>query len=753
MQQFNEIINKAEAYNPYVNKERLIRAYEYTEKISKGIYRLSGDLAITHYLAVVDVLLSLKPDEDTLVAGLLHGTINRPEFDEAEFRKLFGDRVFYLISAVAGLKNIKSRSSKVEAESIRRMFVAMAKDLRVILIKIADRLHNMETIMYYPIAKQKQVARETMDIYVPISSRLGIYNLKGRLEDLAFARLYPKEYEQLSQELNEYLAERESTIDDIKKELKSFLVKHNVNADIEGRIKNLYSIYSKLKLKNHSTLKDLYDVFALRIILDDRHSENGEEQTAHLYGVLGLIHSNWRPVSQRFKDYVAIPKSNGYSSLHTAVLGLSKKDSQVTEIQIRTRRMHDEAEFGLASHWVYKATVKTEQFVKQDRYSADFFSSENQTKKYVDWIQVLSQLKDEFRSGKDMIEALKIDAFSDRIFVMAPDGEVKDLPKGATIIDFAYAMSTELGHRCSAAKVDGNTVPLDYNLKNAEVVEIIENPKEEPKSNWLSFVKTSLAKRRIKAYFRSLDVDKSYSDGVKKLNVALERAGKVLLDSELSLFRRHDGEKLSLKDRQKLVMDVGNGTYGAVDVLKKVFGADFGIDRQTRSLNLDASVQGVRYILPKQSGMRKVDNDQIFIAGELGMPHRLANCCKPHPGLPVIGYINRNNVVTIHLQKCKVLRDASKERMLEAVWGSDIATKKYEVKLRILSKSRIGLIRDIAMAITGIGVNILFFSDMTKDGENVYRDIVVEVSDNKQLDEVFARLGRINQIKEVVRAD
>lgn len=753
MQQFDQLLKKAAGYNSYLDKDKLIKAYDYAQKKSNGIYRLSGDPLMTHYLAVMDILMSFKPDEDTLIAGLLHGCHGLPDFDEKEFESLFGEKVLNLVTSVATLKNIKSRSKKVEAESIRRMFVAMAKDLRVILIKIADRLHNMETLAYQPASKQKLISRETLDIYVPIASRLGIYTVKGRLEDLAFRYLYPKQFEELSQELHDYLAERESTMDDIKQELGQFLIDHDIEAEIEGRIKNLYSIYNKLKLKSHSTLRDLYDVFALRIILQDKVNDKGEFQTDHLYGVLGLIHSQWRPVGQRFKDYVAIPKSNGYSSLHTAVLGLSKKDSQVTEIQIRTKQMHEEAEFGLASHWVYKQNVKAMNSAKKDRFSVEYLSSENPTRKYVDWINVLSKVKDDFSGGKDMIEALKIDAFSDRIFVMSQDGDVQDLPKGSTIIDFAYAMGMEIGHRCSAAKVNNSTVPLDYCLKNGEIVEIIEQPKEEPKSNWLSFVKTSLAKRSIKTYFRSLDEDKSYEDGLKKLNDALKKYAKRELDDDLSLFRKYKGEKLSYKEREKLVLDVGNGVLTAKSVLEGVFGVELFNDRKSRALQLGNSIQGVRYLLPRKNNIKKIQDDQVFIAGEAGMPYRLANCCKPRPGLSIIGYINRNNIVTVHLQKCKILRESMEDRMLEAVWGSDIATKKYEVKLKVLSKGRTGLIRDIAEAITGMNVNILFFSDTKKAGEHVSRDIVVEVSDNKQLDDVMFRLQAVTNIHAVTRAD
>jgi GTP diphosphokinase / guanosine-3',5'-bis(diphosphate) 3'-diphosphatase len=749
MQQFKALLNRAASYNPYLNRDRMYRAYEYAKRFNEGRYRLSGDPALVHYLSVAEILLSLKTDEDTIVAGLLHGIINLPEYDEKEFLEVFGERVFYLVNAVASLKNVKSRSSKVEAESLRRMFVAMAKDLRVILIKLADRLHNMETISFYPVTKQKQIARETLDIYVPISARLGIYSIKSRLEDLSFQYLYSKQYEQLSRELSEYLAEREQTIDDIKKEVKKYLTEHDIDVVVEGRIKNLYSIYRKLKMKNRSNLRDLYDVYAIRIILPDKYDKDGEEIHEHLYTVLGLIHQKWRPVAQKFKDYVALPKPNGYSSLHTAVLGMSSKDSQVTEIQIRSKLMHEEAEYGVSTHWIYDADKKILNKNLSQKYSIESNLSEQETRKYTDWIQALSKLQYEFESGRDMLDALKIDAFTDRIFVMTVSGDVKDLPKGATIIDFAYAIDIETGHKCISAKVNGNVVPLDYQIKNGEVIEIMEGPYEDPKPNWLSFVKTTLAKRKIQSFFKSLDKEKMIEEGKAIINRYLKEENKNLLDEELSILRRINGKRLSMKEREKMVMDVGTGTLSALSLLKQVYGDNFGVDRKARSLSRKTSVN--RKLLPSREDV--LPDDQIFIAGETGMPYKMANCCKPQPGVPIVGYINRNHIVSVHTQRCPVLRNAVEDRMLEALWGSDMKAQKYHVKLELLSKNRIGLIRDIADVITKMHVNILFFSDIAKEGENVRRDVVVEVSNNNQLADLMDQLQRIRNVEEVRRSD
>lgn len=743
---FDEFLNKAKSYNPDLDCERVKKAFEYARKLHAGEYRVSGEAAISHYMAVVDILITLRPDEDTIVAGLLHGVKNVPAFNEEEFRSLFGNNVLFLITAVDSLKRIQSRNQSDEAESIRGMFITMAKDLRVILIKIADRLHNMEMIDYFPVSKQKQIARETLDIFVPISARLGMYQFKGKLEDHAFRCLYPSQYEHLKNDLDDYMSDREKNIDDIKSELENFLIDHKVVAKIEGRIKNLYSIYRKLKHKNHSTLSDLYDVFAIRVIVEDKVID-GTEYNEHLYGILGLIHSKWRPVPQRFKDYVAVPKPNGYQSLHTAVIGLSPKSSQATEIQIRTERMHDEAEFGVASHWLYDQSKEHNTNVTD--YSLQKMGADiSPTKKYVYWIEALSKMQKDLKSGKELKKALRIDFFSDRIFVMTPTGEVKDLPSGSTPVDFAYAVHTDIGHRCQLAKVNGVAVPLDYKLRNGEVVEIVLSNKAKPNSLWLSFVKTQAAKNKIKTFFKSEDGEQSYRDGRSLINKHLIKLNKPVLDDDLSILRYYNGERLSKREREGLIEEVGNGSIMVTTLLRKIFGKEFVIeDRKARSL----ARSKIKFTLPKRVGGNQVNENEIYIAGESGLPYRLANCCKPTKGLDIVGYLSRGPYVSIHLQKCKLLRAAPPERIVQATWGNHTVDKGFPVKISLTSKNRVGLIRDIADVITAMNITILLFSDSEKNNDVIKRDIVLEVLDDGQLEEVMKKLERIRDVLDVQR--
>ncbi len=750
MSQFEKILKKALILKPDLNKERLKEAYEYVSEVNKGRYRLSGDPYVTHVLSIIEILLTLNPDEDTLIAAMLHGISGADGVDMDDVRNRFGETVFYLISAMDSLKALKSGDENSQAESLRGMFVSMAKDLRVIMIKLADVLDNMQTVGYMSAEKQKQYARQTMEIYVPIAARLGIYSLKTKLEDLAFKTLYPKHYENVKADLDEFILERENAIDYMKKELGDFLAEHNIEAKIEGRVKNLYSIYRKLKIKSQTTLNDLHDVLAMRIILLTRYNESNKETYEHLYSVLGLIHSRWTPIAHRFKDYVAVSKPNGYQSLHTAVLGLSPNSSHTTEIQLRTDKMHMEAEYGVASHWIYDGFKKISGKNKKNMYSVKALSSENESsKKYVEWINVASKIQRNIKGGKDAVEALKIDVFTDRIFVMTPEGDVKDLPKGSTPIDFAYSVHTDIGHRCQLAKVNGSVVSLDYELQNGEVVEIVPGNQIAPKSAWLAFVKSAHAKSKIRSYLRSLDKEKSFKDGKDILNKYLAKIDKPYLDDDLSIFRVVGGQRLSMRERVSLVEEVGNGAKLSANVLRDVFGAEFSMrERRARAIKK----KNLRFALPKSKNL-KASDDEVVIAGERGLPYRLANCCKPKVGQSITGYITRGHSITIHQRKCKHLRNASEDRIIEARWGSDKKKVKFSIKINLLSRGRVNLIRDIAEVITNMGVDILFFSDTKKVGDVVSRDVILEVSDDLQLQTIMEKLNRVRNVIDVKRSD
>lgn len=751
---FQQILEKIAIYKPDYKHDLLLKAFTYATKAHSGQYRLSGDPYIDHILTVTDILLSLKPGENAVIACLFHALPQTDSYNLKEIETLFGKDVANLVSALETMNKIKSTDQKAEVESLRKMFLVMAQDLRVVLIKLADRVDSMQTLDFHQVLRRKRIARETLDIYVPIASRLGIFNLKTRLEDLCFKYLYPSQYGALQRELNEYIQQRGKNIDEIKNELGSLLKLNGFEVEIEGRIKNLYSIYKKLKLKNHSGIADIYDVFAMRIILATQYNKDGEEINDNLYAILGLIHSKWKPLVNRFKDYAALAKPNGYQSIHTAVLGLSPKSfNQPTEIQIRSRRMHDQAEYGIASHWLYEKNKKI--FANFSRDSLLHLIDNNPDlvgKNDLDWVQMLAKMQNEANSGKELLQSLKLDVFNDRIFVFTPTGEVKDLPSGSTPIDFAYAVHSNIGNHSQVSKVNGSVVPLSYHLKNGDVVEIVINNKATPKPHWLSMVKTAGAKSKIRAYLRSLDKDYSFREGKEIINKILAKMDRPLLDDDLTILREYSGKKLSFKERIQMVEEIGSGSVPALPIIKKIFSSDKSFLPETKPTpNLDR-LRG-KFILPQTKSSKLSKGDGVYIAGESGLPYRFANCCKPVVGSPIVGFITRGNAVSIHSQSCKVLASSEQERVIDASWRKDSDLKKYLVKININAKNRVGLIRDIAEVIISGNVNILDFGKV-KDGQKEFqRELVLEVIDNDQLTKVLERLQRVRDVYDVNKTD
>lgn len=596
---FEEILERATAGRPSISAEKLRMAYDYAVNFYGDRLRITGKPFIKHALRVAEILLSFHPDESSTIAAILHGIPEDPKYSEKKVAEMFGEDVASLVSALGTLSRMKTVNKNSDLDSLRKMFLAIAKDLRVIMIKLADRLHDMRTLKDFPLNKQKIIARETMDIYVPIAARLGIYTIKVKLEDLAFRYLFPKQYEVLNAQLEEYKQKRGKDISEIKKELKAYLDEHGIQTVVEGRIKNLYSIYRKLKLHSHTTIDDIYDVFATRVILPTRRGKDGIEQTDHLYAVVGLIHNKWKPIANRFKDYIAVPKANGYQSLHTAVLGLAPLSHQATEIQIRSQRMHEEAEYGIASHWLYEDLKKMLNTIKKDSFEeAIKGQKEGAVGKYLGWLDALSKLQKDVQSGSEFMEALKLDVFNDRIFLLTPSGDVRDLPQEATPIDFAYSIHTDVGNRCILAKVNGAVVPLNYQLNSGEVVEIICGNKPNPKLNWLSFAKSASARAKIKSYFRSLDKERNFREGKEMINKFLGRMSKPLLDDDLSILREYGEKKLSFKDRVALLEEIGNGSVLVSPVLRKIFG------------------KGWKFAESSESKLKKADQEVILPQGK-----------------------------------------------------------------------------------------------------------------------------------------
>lgn len=599
------------------------------------------DEKIEDICRIIEFLLPLKPDQDTVIAVFLNELYFNGFISEEELRERFGNGVAGILSALEKLDSLGyveyDKSSQVEV--LRKMFLTMARDLRVVLIWLARRMLKMEKLSEEKdINKCRAVATETMNIYAPIASRLGIYRMKTSLEDLSFQYLDPEDYRDIKEQIEELCGVRKMAIEKISKELKKFLLLHGVAADVVGRVKSVYGIYRKLKKKNLDSVEDIYDFFAMRIILPVKPDDSVDD----LYAVLGLIHSEWKPVSHKFKDYIAVPKPNGYRSLHTVVLGLGPAFlDQPVEIQIRDTEMHKEAEYGVSSHWLYKS--KGSSGGKQ-QYSLD---------SQVEWIKGLERIHEFFDSEAEIVKEVDVDIFKDRIFVLTPKGDVKDLPKGAVPIDFAYAVHTDVGNRCVMAKVNGSAVPLDYELKNGDVVEIITRKDSEPKLRWLSIVKTNFSRNKIKAWLSELNRENNIKEGKRLLNIQFERLGKPMLDQNYSLLKNFGVHALTFSQRESLLEELGKGAKSAIDVAKKLYPNETPVQ--------------VQRVLPRP-GRSEMIEDIIEVGGEGGLPLKIAACCGPRVHNDIVGYVTRGNRITVHRASCNLLDKLDPQRFIPAAW-------------------------------------------------------------------------------------
>jgi GTP pyrophosphokinase len=736
----DQIIEKIQAYRPDFDIVRVRQAFEYAKQRLRGMYRVSGDPMLTHALVVTDNLLGFMPDENSILAALMHDLSKTQTYNPEEIGKMFGEDVASLIEGMEKLQSVHLKGGKSDIEAFRRMLLSMAQDLRLVLIRLADLLHDVESLDYVPQVRRKEVAREMLDVYAPIASRLGIYAIKCRLEDLAFKYLDPDKYEDLRSQLEAYNRKREKFLEKIKKRLKEFLDEQGIEGRVEGRLKNIYSVYNKMKKKNKSSLQEIFDIFAFRIILPTRFHRNGTENTEKLYTLLGLIHSHWTPQPDRFKDYIAVPKSNGYRSLHTTIIGEGDRNfDQPFEIQIRSDAMHRQAEYGFAAHWLYE---DIKDYDGRGHGGLEF--QEMKARRYQEWLDGLASVQQELAQGKGWGKNIKLDMFHDHIFVFTPDGEVKDLAKGATPVDFAYAVHTDVGHRCQGAKVNGSIVPLDYHLKNGDRVEILMKHEPGPKFHWLSFVKSAHAKAKIKSFFKGLNTEESLKEGKNLINKYLVSLSKPQLDDNFSILRRYGPHKLSLKEREDLLVDVGNGAVSAATVVKKVF------------LIPDA----VRKAHPGKGGVEKAavvpppGEDEILIAGEANVPYKLSSCCKPKPVDAIVGYVTRGNAIRIHTSTCKVLLKGDPARVLEASWGHRDRKKALTpVVIDIKAIDRVGLLRDISAAIASFNVNIVNFTLKERSDNLIHRHMLLEVTGEEQYSKILHRLRQVSNVLEVNRLE
>ena len=636
-QLLEEIIAEVHKYlvNPDVDKIR--KAYEFASEVHEGQFRFSGESYMVHPLEAAQILLQIRPDIDTICACIMHDTVEDDRTQRGQellklITKKFGKDVASIVDGVSKLGRVRYSGKQREVESLRKMFVAMAKDIRVILVRLADRMHNMRTLKYVRAEKRERIARETLEIYVSVAIRLGVYEFKQEMEDLCFQILYPEDYEFIRTELANAQVNTEKQIKSGIQKIKNLLKKNNLNGEVSGRTKNFYSIFKKMKKKGLQRVSQVNDLFALRIIVN-----NVED----CYATLGIVHTSWTPVPDRFKDYIAKPKINGYQSLHTEVVGLLDKP---TEIQIRTYAMHNTAERGVAAHWHYKESKGSIPLRGEHK----------------SWLGGILERHKKQKESEDFLHDIRLDFFDDEIFVFTPQGQVKVLPEGSTPIDFAYTIHTEVGHATKSAKVDGHIVPLDYKLQNGETVEILTRKTIAPSEYWLQFVRTNSAREKIKTWLSAQNHSEYIRLGIEMFNNVLEKSGHDKLDGHNMVLRKVDGRRLSVAERWDLLERIGNGSISPVSVLRKVYP--------------DAQLK----IEPEEHTEKNFDQNQkleasqrVVVGGEEGLAVKLASCCNPKPFKPIFGYATRGGSITIHCRDCALRNSLNRAQMLPAHWKED----------------------------------------------------------------------------------
>ena len=713
MIRINDILDKVTNYNPEANLDIIERAYIYSARVHEGQVRLSGEPYLSHPLEVAGILADMKLDAVSVAAGLLHDVIEDTHATAEEIMEIFGGEITHIVNGVTKLSALSFGSSQArQAENIRKMILAMADDIRVILIKLADRLHNMVTLNFHSEHKRLEIAQETLDIYAPIAARLGIYWIKKELEDTSFMYLQPEEYARIKEFVNTNREEREKYIETVKSFIEKKMDEANLKCEVTGRFKYYYSIYQKM-IKQGLAFEEVYDIIAFRIILDTIPKS---------YEALGIVHSLWKPVPKKFKDYIGVPKPNMYQSLHTTVIG---PYGERIEIQIRTREMDQVAKSGIAAHWSYKEGK----------------SSDEQIRKTFAWIQNLVENQENIGDPDEFLENVRIDLFPDEVYVFTPRGEIKSVPRGATPVDFAYLIHTEVGNQCAGAKVSGRIVPLQYELKTGDTVEIITNKKGHPSKDWLNFVKSVKARSRIRQWIKTEEKERSLTLGREMCEKAFR---KYKLNFNTLVKSEDMGkavEYFGFKTIDDLIASVGYGKITPLQIIRKITPKPEP-DEKHESI-LEKIIGRVRKKKPK-TGIVVKGVDDILV--------KFGKCCQPVPGDPITGYITRGYGVTVHRTRCVNALKMSPERQIDVQWNLDLVDT-YPVKIRVRSYDRVGMLADIAATISKNGANILSASTETRESKIVDSFFTIAIGNTDHLKKVVSAIRKIRNIQEVKRLD
>jgi GTP diphosphokinase / guanosine-3',5'-bis(diphosphate) 3'-diphosphatase len=701
------IIQALKDYNPQADIQPIREAYEFSAKAHAGQKRESGEPFLQHPLRVARIIVELKLDVPSIVAGLLHDTMEDTEIPKAEIERRFGREVAQLVDGVTKIGKIEFKThEEKQAENFRKMLLSMSEDIRVILIKLADRLHNMRTLTYLPEEKRKRIAQETLDIYAPLANRLGIGWMRTELEDLCFRHLKPEVFDNLVKKVAQRQEVRERDVQEIIKIIRANLVEYGFKGHVLGRTKHLFGIYQKME-RQGIPFEEVYDLAAVRIITDTK---------MNCYAILGMIHSLWRPVPGRFKDYIGVPKSNGYQSLHTTVVG--PKGHHV-EVQIRTEEMHKVSEEGIAAHWKYKEKGQIDQ--KTDRVFG--------------WLRQLVEWQQDLADNRQFMDSVKMDLFPDVIYVFTPKGDVKELAKGACPIDLAYSVHTEVGHHCAGAKVNGKLVPLRYRLQSGDSVEITTSPGQTPSKDWLKWVRTARAKAKIKHWIKT-------EERVRSLDM-----GKKMLDR--SLHRHNMSASEVFKPERMAALSKEFGVPGPEDLLVAIGYGRITTEQVIRSLSPTAVKEGLADKLIRKIGIHPTG---VKIKGIGDLLIHLSKCCNPVPGDPIIGFVTRGRGLSIHTMDCPNIDelDYDKDRIVEVNWDTK-ATSAHSVKITVLTVDRPGMLASVSSAITSAKANISHADITTSDDRRATLNFVVEILNAGHLEKVLKSVESVDGVVQARR--
>lgn len=710
MTTIDEVITDVQQYNPKADVALIRCAYTFSAEAHKEQKRLSGIPYVSHPLAVASILTHLNMDSMTIAGALLHDTIEDTEATEERLNELFGHEVTSLVVGVTKLGKLAfSSREERQAESFRKMVIAMAKDIRIILIKLADRLHNLRTLRYLPESKRRAIAQETLDIYAPLAHRLGIAWMKAELEDLSFRALNPKAYHEIAKQVAREQEAQQRYIVHVQDIIVRELEKSNIPCRISGRPKHIYSIYQKMQ-RQQLSFEDIYDILAVRVITDTIRD---------CYAILGLVHSLWKPIPGRFKDYIALPKPNMYQSLHTTVIG---PEGERVELQIRTEEMHRTAEEGIAAHWMYKENMQPETY--DDRFT---------------WLRHLLEWQQDLQDPIEFMETVKVDMFPEEVYVFTPRGDVRAFPRGATPVDFAYSIHTDIGHQCVGAKVNGRMVPLRHQLRNGDTVEILTLASHMPSRDWLRYVVTSRARTKIKAWLKAEQKERSIGLGRE---ICEREAQKYVHNARMYLkpdLLNEISASFGFQTGDDLLAAVGYGRVSAQQVVHRALPADTIEARQEQTK-------------PAATHRHKVHDDGVKVQGLDDVLIRFAKCCNPLPGDSIVGYITRGRGVTVHTTDClsNEKLECEAERRVPVSWDMQHETT-HSVRIAVMTHDRQGLLASVSSAIAACNGNISRANVTTTQDKKAYLDFTVDIRDVDHLHKIMHRVERLKGILSVER--